>query len=331
MPSIHFQASALAMLARVGLASDDERTSATLAGVLVSIRPEGALTFAATDGKILAEHRLTSIHPEGWPIDPVDLVLPWRGDKFLASWVREQVKIAAKGKPTDLVSLSWEGRDVTLSHKGATYKTKSVDAVFPSYRNALDQSAAMPGNVALAGCYLSRMHEILNGGKDASSGVRIRKGRGWVFERLAGGDDTRVLIMPLSIPEGQSVSMVEVHPERLKELEGYEATVRAGQVATNPDPAILAENEKLRARIAELEAKTMDLADKVAQAKDKTPKPVPCAVVKWRPVSQTEQLRGAGLKVADLKAAGFVWKMFEWVGETEACAALKKRIEAVKV
>lgn len=317
----------LNLINRVGLAADKEKTSPVLSCVLVRIGATGDVALAATDGKILAECRVIG---EAVPEEPIDYLIPWAISTEVRAWFKEAEKVAKKAPGKSSLGLHYDGKDLVLTYGGMQIRTRKIDATFPAYHGSVDQSAASPARVALNAEYLARVHDIVADGASSNCGVKIRQGRGWIFEPMRGNTDgVRCLIMPLSLPqEDGTVTPVAVNPDRLKELEGYESAVKSGQVSTSPDPALIQAAQAAQARVSALEAELAQVRGQLSQALiNVAPAPV-SVLVKWAPHNQGEQLKAAGVSVADLKSAGFRWVHTEWMGETPECRTLLERILA---
>lgn len=320
----------LNILQRVGMACDKERTSPVLGCVLVRVTDKGAVTIGATDGKILADCHVVG---ENEPEQACEFLIPWGNALEVRKWVGEAVKSAKKDPRPAMLTLKIDGRDLCLEFRGMSIRTRTVEGIFPSYQSALDRDCAVPARVALSAEYLSKVHDIVCDGRPTSNGVKIRQGRGWIFEALnaSNTDGVRCLIMPVSMPDDGSLEVkpIEVHPDRLRELEGYESQVKAGLASTNPEPALVEATKAAQAKVSALEGEIVELRHKLSQALSNAVQPAPSPLVRWRPSNQTRQLNAARLNVKDLKAAGFRWIDNCWMGETEECRALYNKIIAV--
>ena len=320
----------LNIIQRVGMACDKERASPILGCVLVRVTANGAVTIGATDGKILADCHVVG---ENEPEQAGDFIIPWGNAIEVRKWVGEAVKSAKKDPRPAMLNLKIEGRDLSLEFRGMSIRTRVVDGTFPSYQNALDRDGTSPARGALNADHLARIHDIICDGQANRSAVKIRQGRGWVFEALnaANTDGVRCLIMPMSMPDDGNLEVkpIEVHPDRLRELEGYEAQVKAGLSSTNPDPALVEATQAAQAKVSALEGEIVELRHKLSQALANAVQPAPSPLVRWRPSNQKKQLTAAGLDVAMLKEAGFRWIDMMWMGETQECRALYERIIAV--
>lgn len=320
----------LSIIQRVGLACDKERTSPILGCVLVRVTDKGAVTIGATDGKILADCHVVG---ENEPEQAGDFLIPWGNALEVRKWVGEAAKSAKKDPRPAMLNLKIEGRDLCLEFRGASMRTRVVEGTFPAYQNALDRDCTSPARVALNADYLARVHDIICDGQAHRSAVKIRQGRGWIFEALnaSNTDGVRCLIMPVSMPDDGNLELkpIEVHPDRLRELESYESQVKAGLSSTNPDPALVEAAKAAQAKVSALEGEIVELRHKLSQALSNAVQPAPSPLVRWRPSNQTSQLNAARLNVKDLKAAGFRWIDNCWMGETEECRILYNKIVAV--
>ena len=333
MPSITLLADHLQIIPRIGLASDAERASPSLGGVLVRIHPNGDLQIAATDGKILAEWRgnLGGVC-SAFPLDPVDLILPWQGSKELRAWFKASMATARRSTRKGEWTITWDdkARNVELAYQGSTFKVRTIEAMYPAYSNTLESAASTPVRVALAGSYLSTVNDILHDGRRDHCATQIRQGRGWVFESMANDvHGYKVLVMPVTIPDTEGDQIVEIRTSRLAELEAREAGIVTGQVATSPDPGLMAENKHLREMMGKRESEIKELKERIALLEATTPTPGPSPLVRWSPPkkAQNKQLEAAGLTVKDLREAGFKWVDHQWMAETEAARIMLEKIK----
>ena len=331
MPSINLLSSHLDIIPRIALASDADRTSPTLSGVLIRILPNADVIVAATDGKILAEWRgnLGGVCST-FPIDPVDLILPWRVNKDIATWFKASMASAKRDKPGKEWTLAWDDakRNVTLSFMGSILTTKTVEGVYPNYAPALDRESQSPARVGFNGHNLALINDILHDGDKHQCAVQARQGRGWIFEPVNGSQvGYRALVMPITLPDVDASQVVDVNKARLAELEAHEAAVKAGSVSTSTDPALEAECKRLRDLLSKREAEIVELKERTTLAEAQAPAPLRSPLIKWTPSHQGKQLAKAELTVKDLKEAGFKWVISQWVGETVMAEKLLERIK----
>ncbi len=200
IPTTYTDSLTLARMVAVHRAAHDgDRCSAVLPSLSV-VSNGKLLTICATDGKLLIEEsfELTN-HSE----DAFAILLSPDTMKALAAWLKSAPKLNKAKVGGWVVTITVEGRNVTLTGWGSSMTCKTVEGTFPNYAQAFTFNESAPGQVPRQ-CekyginleYLAQLSQCWG-----IRGVVVHHGRGLIFSPLnPGTHKQRALIMPISIP-----------------------------------------------------------------------------------------------------------------------------------
>lgn len=187
-------------------ASDADRSSPTLSGVLVRISSGNQLMIAATDNKLLVRETYNTTS-QAIGDEPLDMIMGPEAVKSLA----DLLKSTKDTKREWELSLSLVGKVLTVTHpKGASVAVRMTEGTFPAFKRALVKPVnspvrplgddAKPIRFGLNLDYLTRLAQCW--GKDAgTSCVAFTMGRGFHIEPLNHMGGSRIaLLMPIVLP-----------------------------------------------------------------------------------------------------------------------------------
>ncbi len=179
---------------------DPDRSTAVLSGINVFYTVDGKLTIAATDGKLLVEETFDlSANSHAF-----NIILPPDAIKAISGWIKSAPKLTGHRKVQGhAVSISVEGRIVTITGWGSSMTCKTLEGTYPAYQNAFTFKESAPGEVprqcesyALNLAFMARLAACWD---DCT--IKVQHGRGLFISPLNPGNaQRRALIMTISLP-----------------------------------------------------------------------------------------------------------------------------------
>lgn len=208
--TLNLASQVLRAICSVAHAIDTNRTASRLACVYFSLEHLDRIAIAATDGRLVAEERITLSEPDNQIIELQKTGVKWllRVESVLPV-LRDLLRTTTRKKARATIGL-YANSPSTLSFfnevDGASIHVATLPELYVTYETVLNQTAPpAPGtnlaSFAFDAALLNRAAAVLR--EDGVSETLLRfdtRQRGTLVTRLNDTRDRRVLLMPIKLP-----------------------------------------------------------------------------------------------------------------------------------